>query len=72
MLPSAFEFLELLLIGVISLLFATDFGFDLVASIDDQLEDVNGVNPLIADRVTWKELEQVNVLQESATTSGEL
>jgi len=44
------ELCESVLIGILALLFATDGSRDLVMSVDDRLQHVDEIAPLIADR----------------------
>lgn len=58
-----FEFSQAVLVGVVSILFATDGRLDLVACVDDRLQHVDEVAPLVADRVptsaSWPTSESV-------------
>ena len=45
------EFHQSVLVGVFTLLFATDGRLDFVASVDDGLEDVDEIAAPVADRV---------------------
>ena len=50
-LRSPLEFREALFVGVVSPSFATNGGLDLVASVDDGLQDVDEIPALVTDRV---------------------
>jgi hypothetical protein len=45
------EFRQSVLVGVVPFLLVTDGRLDLVAGVDDRLEDVDEVAPVVTDRV---------------------
>jgi len=62
---TALEFRQSVLVGLLMLLLATDSRLDLVTSVDDGLENIDEIAPLVTDRV----LEAGNVVAVAVAVS---